>query len=226
MESSGTCPRGHAIEENAVYCTVCWVRLVPEDPEVLEARRRRRRRFRIPFIAASALAVGVAAGAVMAQTSTTSPAIVAAPATSAAAVVAAAEPTAAAEDTLVVTAQPEAATVADPVIAAEAGCQVTIDGRDLSCSTTDDRLVFEVCVPDTTALVEARTRAAEGAPWTDVSMDAVLGSADGCDAGQVAADVVIDAPDAGTGDATWRLVARDANGERVWKSRFVLTDAS
>lgn len=222
------CPRGHAIDEGAVYCTVCWVRLVPEDPEVVAARRRRRRRFRIPFIAASALAVGVAAGAVMAQTGTgaVSPAIVAAPATSPAAVVAAEDPTAAAEDTLVITAQPEAATVADPVIASEAACQVTIDGRDLPCSTTDDRLVFQACVPETTVLVEARTRAAEDAPWTDVSMDAVLGTADGCDAGQVAADVVIDAPDAGTGDATWRLVARDANGERVWKARFVLAEAS
>ena len=222
MESTGTCPRGHAVEENAVYCTVCWVRLVPEDPEVLAARARRRR-FRLPFLAAGALILGAGAGLLLAQTRTVEPpAIVAEPAVSAPASIVAAAPSSAAAQPVTVS-QPEAATVADPIIASESACSVDIDGTTTPCSVTEGQLVFEVCVPEKTATLEARSRASENAEWVDVSTDVTLGSTDGCDAGDVTADVVIDAADAGTGDGTWKLVARDGAGDKVWKAKFQTT---
>lgn len=224
MESTGTCPRGHAIEENAVYCTVCWVRLEPEDPEVVAARRRRRR-FRLPFLATAAVLIGAGAGVLLSQASPTEPTLVAEPATSAPGSIVAAGPSPSAEQPIVVS-QPEAATVADPVIAAQSECSITIDGTTSPCSVTDGQLVFEVCVPQTTATLEARSRTSEDAGWIDVSTDVVLGTSAGCDDGFVTADVVVDAADAGAGDGSWKLVARDSAGDKVWKAKFETTQSA
>ena len=224
MESTGTCPRGHAVEENAVYCTVCWVRLEPEDPEVVAARRRRRR-FRLPFLAAAAVLIGAGAGILLSQTTTAEPTLVAEPATSATGDIVAAGPAPDAEQPVVVS-QPEAATVADPVIAAESTCTIAIDGTTSPCTVTDGTLVFQVCVPEDTATLEARSRESADADWVDVSTDVVLGTAEGCDPGFVTADVVVDAADAGTGDGSWKLVARDSAGDKVWKAKFETTQSS
>ena len=222
MESTGRCPRGHAVEENAVYCTVCWVRLEPEDPEVVAARRRRRR-FRLPFIAAAAVLIGAGAGMVLSQTRTTEPDLVAEPAASAPVAIVAAGPSPAAEQPVTVSA-PEAATVADPVIASESACSIAIDGTSSPCTLTDGRLVFQVCVPEDTATLQARSRASEGADWVDASTDVVLGTAEGCDAGFVTADVVVDAADAG--DGSWKLVARNGAGDKLWKAKFETTQTA
>lgn len=226
MESTGTCPRGHAVEDDAVYCTVCWVRVVPEDPEVLAARRRRRR-FRLPLIAAGAVLLGAAAGLVLSQTRTAEPAIVAQPAAATPAAIVPAQPSSspeqqAAEQPIVVS-QPEAATIADPALTSETACSISIAGTPGPCTIADGRLAFETCVPGETVTLEVRSRPGKKADWVDVSTDAQLGAPDGCETGFVTAAVVIDAADAGTGDGTWKLVARDSAGDKVWKAKFETT---
>jgi hypothetical protein len=228
--STSTCPRGHALEDNAVYCTVCWVRVAPEDEQAIAARRRRRRRVWFPLFGAGAVALGVAAGALAASMSGgQDPQVVMAgeAVASASPASAAAVPTpAASEEAVSVTADPLAATVADPVITGGNSCVAEVHDLQVPCSTDNEQLAFTVCVPGNAGTVEARMRANEDLPWSDVSSDAVIGEQGECATGELAAAVVVDAATAGRDGGIWRLVVSDANGERLWRSRIVVDDAS
>lgn len=221
MSVQPECPRGHLLEPNAVYCTVCWMRVAPEDPAAIAARQRRRRRVWFPLFGAGAVVLGVTVGGVLerATDSTTPDSVVAEAPPSIAASTAASTPAA---EAATVTAVPLAGTVADPVQSTGAACTVDMRDQQLECSTEDGQLAFTVCVPAGTALLEARTRPDSGSPWADVSTDVIVRDDTTCDGG-LAADVAIAAPAAGRDGAKWRLVARTADGDRLWASRISTT---
>lgn len=220
MDTITTCPRGHALEENAVLCTVCWIRVVPEDPEVIAARKRRARRIWIPLFGAGAVLVGVGIGGALEPyiASSTDSAVVMA---EAAAVPVEAPATAddsaavAVEEPVAVEVDPLAATVADPVGADSGACVVTLRNQTVDCVTSGEELALTVCVPDTTATIAVATRSS--GEWQPVSSTVTLGQASGCAAGTVAADLVVPASTGSDGN-DWRIVSRDDAGAKVWKS--------
>lgn len=217
------CPRGHDVAEGAVLCTVCWVRLVPEDPEVVAARRRqRRRRIWLPFAAASAIGIGALVGATLASSSSPEPAIVAAAAAPSAAAPAP-QPVGSAE-AVVVVAQPEAATIADPIAPGLGDCTVSVLEQDAECTVDGDVLTFQICVAESTSAVQVRTRVDEASEWQDVSSTVTLGADDTCGTGEMTADVEVSAA-AVAADAKYRLVGTDAVGGKLWKSKLVVTGA-
>ena len=201
MASSGTCPRGHELAEDAVYCTVCWVRVEPIDPEVVAARRRRQRRIWIPLFGAGAVALGVLVGGSLGSGSGTGSAIVAAEqppvATAVPSTVASAAPDATASDApapssaaepVAVTA-PLAATVAEPLV------------RTLTA-----------CVPADTGAIVLKGRSSTDDPWVEQAADVTIGAQGGCAAGEVEASI-----SSGTDATRWRLVLQDGSGERIGK---------
>ena len=193
MSANGQCPRGHDLEPNAVYCTVCWVRVEPEAPERVAARRRRQRRVWFPLFGAGAVVVGIAVGGTLGLGAGGDPgAIVAAtegvsdgsptPVSTAAA----AEPAAPEEPTTV--AAPLAATVEEPT-------------------------AVTTCLPEGTAAVIASTRADASAEWQEVEATTALGPQASCGTAEIEAVVTLAAP-VPDGHRI-RLVARDAEGERL-----------
>lgn len=194
MASPGTCPRGHELAENAVYCTVCWIRVEPVDPEVIAARKRRQRRIWIPLMGAGAVALGVVVGGSLGNGSGgsagTDPALVAAEAPPAAP--APAEPSAPAPSPSaaeVVVAAPLAATVAEPT-----------------------PRTLEACVPDAADTVVLKGRSTTDEPWVEAPADIVIGEQASCPDGEVSVTVASD-----TDAQRWRLVVRDDSGDRIGK---------
>jgi hypothetical protein len=231
MTSAGRCPRGHELAENAVYCTVCWIRVEPEDPARVAARQRRRRRIWIPLLATSSILIGVVIGGAMGAGSAGS------------------EGSIVAQDAAetVGTANPEPSAQASPETSAEAlpvdsgvtplaatvveespvgSCSAEVLGQTVPCTDPADALAFTICVPDGTARVKVSTRESADADWQPVSSDATFGSAADCSAGSVAAEITVFEAVAGTPEATWRLAGRDDINEKLWKSRLVVTVAS
>ena len=194
MASPGTCPRGHELAENAVYCTVCWIRVEPVDPEVVAARKRRQRRIWIPLMGAGAVALGVAAGGALGTGSgggaDTQSAVVAAEAPPAAS---------APEDSSAPAPSPSAAEV---VVAAPLAATVA--------ETTPRTL--EACLPDAAASVQLKGRSSTDEPWVEAPADIVVGGQEACAEGEVSVTVASDS------DAQrWRLVVRDDSGDRIGK---------
>ncbi len=230
MASPGRCPRGHDLAENAVYCTVCWIRVEPEDPAIVEARARRRRRIWIPLFAASSVLVGVAVGGTLAAQSTAS-VVAESEASSAQANTTASpdgEPTSdGTSEAAPVTATnvPLAATVVEPVVDQEE-CTARLLDQDVACAVDAEALAFTVCVPEATALMRARSRAADSDEWLTAASDVVLGGAGACAPGSVSAQVSIAAAAAGADGSTWRMVGRDTADQKIWKSRLVVTAGS
>lgn len=222
MDTITTCPRGHALEENAVLCTVCWIRVVPEDPEVVAARRRRARRIWLPLFGAGAVLVGVGLGGALepyiGQGADTSVVVAgeAAPITPVATAAPADDVAAeSVEEPVTVAVDPLAATVADPVGSGADACAVTLRNQSVDCVSVGDELTFSICVPDATTSVTVATRAS--GEWEPVSSTVTLGQASACPTGTTAADLVV--PDfAGSDGSDWRIVSRDEAGAKVWKS--------
>ena len=205
MASPATCPRGHELAENAVYCTVCWIRVEPVDPEVIAARKRRQRRIWIPLFGAGAVALGVAVGGTLGAGSGIEPgAVVAGEAApgpvpvdeppAAEPSIAAAGPDAAGPDAAgaapETVAAPLAATVAEPA------------GRTLT-----------TCVPDGTATVLLKGRSDKDQPWAEIPADTSLGGRGDCPEGEVEATV-----SAVTEADRWRVITLDDAGERVGRA--------
>ena len=195
MDTPAECPRGHALNEGTTYCTVCWVRVVPEDPAEMAARRTRRRHtiLGISLLAVTGVLVGGVAGKVIGGTSS-GPTIMAMP------LVASATPSAPASTTAssapdaptTVVAAPLAATVADPVTGpGDGNCAVQVRGQEVACNLGDDQLTFTVCVPAGTERIRVRTRGTSSEPWQDASYDVALGIDAGadCPSNEIAADV-------------------------------------
>ncbi len=219
METLTTCPRGHALEPNAVYCTVCWIRVEPEDPERVAARRKRRRRMilGIPLLGAGSIVVGVLVGSLLANDAGDG-----APAVTAlepAAVAVSAAPVDPIDQPVAVVAEPLAGTVTDPVTdPADTGCAALVRDVQVPCALTDDRLEFTVCVPAATTVIRVGTRPNDNVTFDDASSDIALGGSAGCATGDIAADIAIDSYSPA---ATWRIVGRDASDTKIWKSRVV-----
>ena len=223
METLTTCPRGHALEPNAAYCTVCWIRVEPEDPERVAARRKRRRRMilGIPLLGAGSIIVGVFVGSLLANDASDAASTVTALEPVAVAVSAA--PVVVIDEPVTVVAEPLAGTVADPVTEpAGTGCVALVRDIQVACALTDDRLQFTVCVPAETTLIRVGTRPNDNVRFDDASSDIALGGSAGCPTGDITADVTIDAYSPA---ATWRIVGRDASDTKIWKSRVVTLPA-
>lgn len=194
MASPGTCPRGHELAENAVYCTVCWIRVEPVDPEVIAARKRRQRRIWIPLMGAGAVALGVVVGGSLGigsdgGTDTQSAVVAAEAPPSAPAPVEASTPAPSPSTAGTVVAAPLAATVAE--------------------STTR---TLEACVPEAAASVLLKGRSSTDEPWVEAPADITIGEQGTCPAGEVTVTV------ASQSDAQrWRLVVRDGSGDRIAK---------
>jgi hypothetical protein len=229
MDPVTECPRGHPLAEDAVYCTVCWIRVQPEDPEVVSARTKRRRWLfmGIPLLGGSAIIVGIAVGGALGtSTGNSGASVVALPPTVTASAPAPSAPstpitssTAAAEPVSVVAA-PLAATVADPVkTPADAACIAIVRDQEVACVTSDDRLEFTVCVPDATTLIRVGTRPNDNVVFSDASSEIELGGPSDCPAGEIAAAIAIDSF---SPLPTWRIVGRDKADLKIWKSRVVL----
>lgn len=196
MSLDVTCPRGHHLDEGAVYCTVCWVRVVPEDPERVEQRKSRQRRLWFPLFGAGALVVGVSVGGALAAMSgagESSDVIVAGPESAAPEV---------ANDTEPAPAPPEPSAAGEPVTAVVAPLAATIE---LTTTT--------LCVPDSTAKVVVRSRTSSETPWEKTPADVALGEQGGCASGEVEAALTF--PDAPTDGTSLRVTARDGNGDQV-----------
>ena len=197
MASPGTCPRGHELAEDAVYCTVCWVRVEPVAAEVVAERKRRQRRIWIPLMGAGAVVLGVVVGGSLGvgSGSVSEPDVVAgeavlpssAPATPAPETSAAATPSASAAE--VVVAAPLAATVPE--------------------STTR---TLEACVPADAAAVLLKGRSTTDEPWIEATADVLIGDQAACAEGEVSVAISSD-----TDALRWRLVVKDASGERIDK---------
>jgi hypothetical protein len=193
MSPYGQCPRGHALEENAVYCTVCWIRVEPEDPERVAARRRRQRRIWIPLFGAGAVVLGMAVGGTLASVggSTADPSAVLAAApvsTQPSPAVPSPRPSTAAEEPAAVTAVPLAATVAEPTL-------------------------VTVCLPERTATVVVRTRTDPGRKWAKVASTAALETRGACADGEAEATVTL--AESVEDGGSIKVVARDEAGTRL-----------
>lgn len=223
METSGTCPRGHAVAPDAVLCTVCWVRLDGEDP--VSKRARILNLISQPRVAVVVggvvLAAGVGASLILANPTTTpavvageSPAVVTPPSPSPSASASAAEQP-------VVTAVPLAATVVAPVVTGPDGtCLLSALDQQVTCLTEGELVRFEVCVPSETSAVGLRTRPSQDDAWTDVVADAVLLPGGGCSADGLRADVALTAATFTVNESRWRLVGRDSDGDKLWTSKL------
>jgi hypothetical protein len=226
METSATCPRGHAVAPDAVLCTVCWVRLDGEDP--VSKRARILSLVSQPVVAVVVggvvLAAGVGASLILANP-TAPPAVVAgeAPAaTTPSAASPSASASASASDQPVVTAVPLAATIVAPVVTGPDGtCRLSALDQQVTCLTEGELVRFEVCVPAETSRVDVRTRPTKDDKWTDMVADVVLLRGDGCAADLLRADVALTAETFTVNDSRWRLVGRDSSGDKLWKSKLL-----
>ena len=228
MDTPTECPRGHALNEGTTHCTVCWSRVVPEDPIEAAARRTRRRHtiLGISLLAVTGVLVGGVTGKVLGGTPS-GPTILALPpglsAPASAPASTSPEPaTSSPEEPVSVVAVPLAATLADPVAGSGDGrCAVQVRGQEVSCSLDNDQLAFTVCVPAGTERIRVRTRGTSSEPWLDASYDVALGidAGAGCPSSEIAADVVINAT--AVEAAKWRLVGRDSDRTRLWASPLV-----
>jgi len=194
MASPGTCPRGHELAENAVYCTVCWIRVEPVDPEVIAARKRRQRRIWIPLMGAGAVALGVVVGGSLGTGSGGSAgpdaALVAGEALPAVPAPAEpAEPSPSPSAAEVVVAAPLAATVAEPT-----------------------PRTLEACLPSAADSVLLKGRSTTDEPWVEAPADIVIGEQGTCADGEVAVTVASD-----TSAQRWRLIVMDDSGDRIGK---------
>lgn len=188
MSPYGQCPRGHELAENAVYCTVCWVRVAPEDPERVAARRRRQRRIWFPLLGAGAVALGITVGGTLGSSAgPVGDAVTAAAPVSDVSMPATAEPVPS-EEPVTVTAAPMAATVAEPTS-------------------------LTVCVPQDTSDATVRIRVVAGEPWQDEPADVGLDGRGGCSTGAVEATVSFD-EELAEGTRV-KVVARDDTGEQL-----------
>ena len=213
MDTPTNCPRGHALDEGSIYCTVCWIRVVPVDPIEAAARLRRRRRtfLGITLLAVTGVVIGSVTGRVLGGGSD-STAVMALPP------VASAPSSAAPPMEAAVVAAPLAATVADPV-SADGGCSVQVRGQELACTLINDRLTFTVCVPDGTERIRVRTRGTSSGPWQDATYDINLGTGTACPRNEISAEVAIDATSMDA--AKWRIFGRDDQREKLWKSPLI-----
>jgi hypothetical protein len=220
METSATCPRGHAVAPDAVLCTVCWVRLDGEDPVSKRARILNLvAQPRIALVVGGVvLAAGVGASLLLANP--TEPAAVMAG--EAPAVVAPLSPSASAEpsDQPVVTSVPLAATIVGPVVTGPDGaCVLRILDQEVTCVTEGELVRFEVCVPAATSMIDLRARPSADEEWADVAADIVLLSGGTCAGDGLRADVALAAETFTVYESSWRLVGRDGDGDRLWKSK-------
>ncbi len=234
MTTMTTCPRGHDLEPNAVYCTVCWMRVEPEDAAIVAARVRRRRRVWIPLFGAGAILVGVGlGGAVALSTQASAPTVVAAAASPVIAEAPpVAQPQAVADEPVAaepVAAEPLAAepVAAEPLAAtvveapqATPGCTAELKDQQATCALDADVATLAVCVPEATSAMIVRTRASADVPWEKTIQDLVPADAAVCADGLVGATVAIDTASA---DAKLKVVAKDAEGTRLWRSRVAIT---
>lgn len=220
METTSTCPRGHAVGPDAVLCTVCWVRLDGEDP--LTKRARILKLVSQPVVAAVVggvvLAAGVGAALLLANPSAPS-AVVAGEAAPVAASPTP-SPTAAPLDQPVVTSVPLAATIVTPVVTGPDGaCLLRTLDQQVTCRTEGDLVRFEVCVPAETSSIVVRTRSSTDDEWTDVDADVVLLPGDDCAADDVRADVALASTAFTVTESKWRLTGQDSSGDKLWKSK-------
>ena len=220
METSATCPRGHAVAPDAVLCTVCWVRLDGEDPVSKRARILNLvSQPRFALVAGGVvLAAGVGASLVLANP--TEPAAVMAGESPALVAPASPSPSAEPSDQPVVTSVPLAATIAAPVVTGPDGaCLLRTLDQEVTCVTEGELVRFEVCVPAGTSTIDLRTRSSADEEWTDVAADVVLLPGDGCAADDLRADVALAATAFTVTESRWRLVGRDVGEDRLWKSK-------
>ena len=199
MASPGTCPRGHELAEDAVYCTVCWVRVEPVAAEVVAERKRRQRRIWIPLMGAGAVALGVVVGGSLGvgSGSVSEPDVVAGEAA-----LVPSTPAASAPDTSAPATPSPAASAAEVVVAAPLAATVPE-------STTR---TLEACVPADAASVLLKGRSTTDEPWVEAAADVVIGDQAACAEGEVSVAVSSD-----TDAQRWRLVVKDASGERIDK---------
>ena len=196
MSAYGQCPRGHDLAENAVYCTVCWVRVAPEDPERVAARRRRQRRVWFPLLGAGAVALGIAAGGTLgSSTGPVGDAVTAAAPVADVPVPASAEPTPM-EEPVTVMAAPMAATFAEPTL-------------------------LTVCVPQDASDVTVRIRRVDDQPWQDESADISLDGRGACPSDEVEATVSFD--ETLSEGTRVKIVARNDAGERLAALKVTVT---
>ena len=171
MVTSPTCPRGHALEPNAVLCTVCWVRVEPVDPVVEAQRRRRRRRVWLPLMGASAIVLGVIVGGSVGilghSTSTPSVAAEVPPPPAASS---AASPSASPSSSVV----PSSPTLTPVAEAPEAIAAVPLAATVAEWSR-------DVCAPDGTSSLQVSTRPDPQATWTAVEANQIPGPAASCE---------------------------------------------
>jgi hypothetical protein len=224
METLITCPRGHPVEDEAVLCTVCWVRLDGEDPENKRARALNlvSRPVVAAVVGAVVLAAGVGAAIILANPSAP-PGVIAG---ESAVVIAPPSPSESAEEPSaveqpIVTSVPLAATVVSPAATgADSPCLLNVLDQEAACRTEGDLVRFEVCVAAETSTVEIRTRPSADDKWADVSSDVVFLPGDGCAAGGQRADVALAAASFDVTESKWRLVGRDSTGDKLWKSKL------
>ena len=226
MASAGRCPRGHELAENAVYCTVCWVRVEPEDPQIVAARARRKRRIWIPLFATSSVLVGIAVGGTLSLSSIGSSASVVAEPASASSEPAVESPVASeAPEPAEVTAVPLAATVveSDPP---GPSCTAQALDQGLPCSIDADVLSLSLCVPAATTKVKVSTRLNADATWEPISSEATLATTGTCPDGSISAEVTFGTAGSDPNGTDWRLAGRDADGQKLWKSRLLVSSTS
>ena len=205
MAPSPTCPRGHALEPNAVLCTVCWIRVEPVDPVVEAARRRRQRRIWIPLFGATAVLVGVFLGGsigIIGHTPAAPVAVAEAPAPPAAQAQPAEEP--------VVIAAP-APVLEEPAMEEPVAVTTVPLAATISAWSTD------LCVPAATESIEVSTRAGKDAPWEPAEASVELGAGPACASGQVSATVSL--TELVDGATKIKLVSRDSDGAKVQKDK-------
>ncbi len=223
MDTPAECPRGHALNAGTTHCTICWVRVVPEDPTEAAARRRRRRHtiLGISLLAVTGLVIGGVTGRVLGDRPS-GPTILAQEPVAPAPTSSPTDSSSTPEEATTIVAAPLAATVADPVTApADGSCSVQVRDQEVACGLANERLTFTVCVPDGTERIRVRTRGANTDPWQDASFDVALGidAGVGCPRNEIAADLSIatTAVDA----AKWRIVGRDSQRTKLWMSPLV-----
>lgn len=223
METLTTCPRGHALPEDAVFCEVCWIR-VSQDGEAARTAGSSRRRTTVALsvLGAGCITVGVVVAAMIAS----APGDIAVPVAAAQPSVAASSipevPVAEAAAPVAVTlAAPLAATVPKPVEeSAPADCAAAVRGGEVACTVTDGWLEFSICVPDATTFIRVGTRPDNTVKFQDGVSEIALGGPSSCAADETNATVRIFAY---SPEAMWRVVGRDADDNKVWKSRVVAT---
>ena len=225
VDTPSECPRGHALNEGTTHCTVCWIRVAPEDPIEAAARRTRRRHtiLGISLLAVTGVVLGGFAGKVLGGTSS-GPTIMALPlmASAAPSVPASTSASTSPDEPTTVVAVPLAATIADPVTGqGDGSCTVQVRGQEVACNLGDDQLTFTACVPAGTERIRVRTRGTSSEPWQDASYDVALGIDAGanCSSSEIAADIVISAT--AVEAAKWRIVGRDSDRTKLWTSPLV-----